>query len=331
MSESQAANWLDPFSGNALPIAQNSEKVIMDFLVENRSFFNVIKEPVEYLLVSLENTLTGSPPLVVLACAVLIAWQMAGRNQAIVTGVLLAGLGFIGPGMWEATMTTISVVLCSLFLCLLLGIPLGIWAGLSDRAYAIMRPILDTMQTIPSFVYLVPVAILFGVGNAPGVVVTAVHALPPVIRLTALGLRQVPEDVIEASASFGATPTQVLLKVRLPLSVPSIMVGVNQTLMMCLSMAVVASMIAVGGLGLEVLRAIGRLDVGLAIVSGTGIVVLAIILDRITQGPVELAKKDPHRKWYQHGPARLVWLLVRGVTGSKAGAPEQSMAADSAS
>ena len=147
------------------------------------------------------------------------------------------------------------------------------------------------MQTVPSFVYLVPVAVLFGIGNVPGVIVTAFHALPPVIRLTALGLRQVPHDVVEASESFGATPAQVLFKVRLPLSIPSIMMGINQTLMMCLAMVVVASMIAVGGLGLEVLRAIGRLDVGLAVVSGTGIVVLAIILDRVTQGPVELAKK----------------------------------------
>ena len=159
------------------------------------------------------------------------------------------------------------------------------------------------MQTVPSFVYLVPVAVLFGIGNVPGVIVTAFHALPPVIRLTALGLRQVPHDVVEASESFGATPAQVLFKVRLPLSIPSIMMGINQTLMMCLAMVVVASMIAVGGLGLEVLRAIGRLDVGLAVVSGTGIVVLAIILDRVTQGP----------KLVHPGGAKLVHLTLCGT------------------
>ena len=311
-------DWLDPFTGNALPIAEHSDTAIMSFMLEHRPFFIFIKQPVDYLLVGLENLLTTSPPLIVLMVAIIIAWQMAGRRRAIVTGVLLICLGFIGERMWQYTMTTVSIVLCALLLCLMVGIPLGICAGLSRRFHAFIRPVLDTMQTIPSFVYLVPVAVLFGIGNVPGVIVTAVHALPPVIRLTALGLRQVPHDVVEASESFGATPAQVLFKVRLPLSIPSIMMGINQTLMMCLSMAVVASMIAVGGLGLEVLRSIGRLDVGLAVVSGTGIVVLAIVLDRVTQGPVELARLNPHQRWYHRGPARLVWMSANYAAGKGA-------------
>ena len=303
-------NWLDPFTGNALPIAERSDTAIMAFMLEHRPFFIFIKQPIDYLLVSLETLLTTAPPLIVLIIVVVIAWQMAGRNRAIVTCVLLTCLGFIGERMWTNTMITVSIVLSALSLCLVMGIPLGICAGLNRRFYEFIRPVLDTMQTVPSFVYLVPVAVLFGIGNVPGVIVTAFHALPPVIRLTALGLRQVPHDVVEASESFGATPMQVLLKVRLPLSIPSIMMGINQTLMMCLSMVVVASMIAVGGLGLEVLRAIGRMDVGLALVSGTGIVALAIILDRVTQGPVDLARLNPHHKLYHQGPVRLVLLLA---------------------
>ena len=311
-------NWLDPFTGNTLRIAERSDAVIMEFMLEYRPIFILIKQPVDYFLVSLDKLLTTAPPLIVLIVAVIIAWQMAGRRVAILTGGLLIFLGFIGPRMWQYTMTTVSIVLIALLLCLVVGIPLGIWAGLNRRFYALIRPVLDTMQTVPSFVYLVPVAVLFGIGNVPGVIVTAFHALPPVVRLTALGLRQVPHDVVEASESFGATPTQVLFKVRLPLSIPSIMMGINQTIMMCLSMVVVASMIAVGGLGLEVLRAIGRLDVGLALVSGTGIVILAIILDRVSQGPVELARRNPHQKWYHHGPARLVWLLADFARGKGA-------------
>jgi glycine betaine/proline transport system permease protein len=311
-------NWLDPFTGNTLRIAERSDAVIMEFMLEYRPIFILIKQPVDYFLVSLDKLLTTAPPLIVLIVAVIIAWQMAGRRVAILTGGLLIFLGFIGPRMWQYTMTTVSIVLVALLLCLVVGIPLGIWAGLNRRFHALIRPVLDTMQTVPSFVYLVPVAVLFGIGNVPGVIVTAFHALPPVIRLTALGLRQVPHDVVEASESFGATPTQVLFKVRLPLSIPSIMMGINQTIMMCLSMVVVASMIAVGGLGLEVLRAIGRLDVGLALVSGTGIVILAIILDRVSQGPVELARQNPHQKWYHHGPTRLVWLLADFARGKGA-------------
>jgi len=201
-------------------------------------------------------------------------------------------------------MTTLSIVLTALVLALVIGIPLGIWAARSNRAYSIMRPILDGMQTIPAFVYLIPVVMLFGIGNVPGVIVTVIFAIAPVIRLTNLGIRQVPLDVVEAMRAFGATESQLLWKAQIPLALPSIMAGVNQTLMMSLSMVVIASMIAVGGLGQMVLRGIGRLDIGLATVGGIGIVVLAIVLDRLTQSMTRRARR-PGEIW-QRGPIGLV-------------------------
>ena len=166
------------------------------------------------------------------------------------------------------------------------------------------------MQTTPAFVYLVPIVMLFGIGNVPGVVVTIIFALPPLIRLTNLGIRQVPVDLIEASRALGASSTQLLLKVQLPLAMPTIMAGVNQTLMLCLSMVVIASMIAVGGLGQMVLRGIGRLDMGLATVGGVGIVLLAVTLDRITQAMGEKKRTKSQRHWYQTGPVGLFRRVI---------------------
>ncbi|WP_428028730.1 ABC transporter permease subunit [Arcobacter sp.] len=169
---------------------------------------------------------------------------------------------------------------------------------------------LDGMQTTPAFVYLIPIVMLFGIGNVPGVIVTIIFALPPLIRLTNLGIRQVPADLIEASRSFGASSSQMLFKVQLPVAMPTIMAGINQTLMLSLSMVVIASMIAVGGLGQMVLRGIGRLDIGLAAVGGIGIVILAVILDRITQ---EMGKKNKKikNKWYEQGPVGFVYNLLK--------------------
>jgi ABC-type proline/glycine betaine transport system permease subunit len=196
-----------------------------------------------------------------------------------VTAFVLIGL----IGAWSEAMVTLSLVLTSLIFCILIGLPLGIAVARSDRLQEILRPGLDAMQTTPAFVYLVPVVMLFGIGNVPGVVVTIIFALAPLIRLTNLGIRQVRPDLIEASRSFGASPWQLLVRVQLPLALPTIMAGVNQALMLSLSMVVIASMIAVGGLGQMVLRGIGRLDMGLATVGGVGIVLMAIVLDRLTQ------------------------------------------------
>ena len=181
-------------------------------------------------------------------------------------------------------MTTMAIVLSAVIMCVIFGLPLGLLAGKSNAFQSFIRPVLDTMQTIPAFVYLVPVVMLIGIGNVSGVIVTMVFALPPLIRLTSLGIRQVNPSVVEASHAFGASPMQTLVKVEFPLALPSIMAGVNQTIMLALSMVVIASMISVKGLGNEVLRAMGRLDAGKAIVGGLGIVLLAVVLDRITQG-----------------------------------------------
>jgi glycine betaine/proline transport system permease protein len=204
-------------------------------------------------------------------------------------------------------------VLTSVVFCLLVGLPMGIWLARSDRAAAVVRPILDAMQTTPAFVYLVPVVMLFGIGNVPGVVVTIIFALPPMIRLTNLGIRQVPADLVEAARSFGASKHQLLLKVQLPLAMPTIMAGVNQTLMLALSMVVIASMIAVGGLGQMVLRGIGRLDMGLATIGGVGIVLLAIILDRMTQAVAQPGDPAARTSWYETGPVGLAVSLFRAI------------------
>ena len=185
--------------------------------------------------------------------------------------------------LWKETMTTLAMIFTAVIFCMLIGIPLGIAASRSNLFEAIMRPILDIMQTIPSFVYLIPVVMLFGVGLTPGVVATIIFALPPIIRLTNLGIRQVGKGFKEAGASLGLNKSLILRKIEIPLAMKTIMAGVNQTLMLALSMVVIAALIGAGGLGLTVYVALGRLDIGAAVIGGTGIVILAIILDRITQ------------------------------------------------
>nr|WP_252731201.1 ABC transporter permease subunit [Lentibacter algarum] len=198
--------------------------------------------------------------------------------------------------------------------CFIIGLPLGILAAKSDAFEKILRPVLDLMQTIPAFVYLVPVVMLVGIGNVSGVIVTIIFALPPLIRLTSLGIRGVNPSVVEAARAFGASPSQILVKVELPLATPTILAGVNQTIMLALSMVVIASMISVGGLGNEVLRAMGRLDAGKAIVGGLGIVLLAIVLDRISQGLGQSGRERGHRHWWQSGPVGLVVRLTKPKT-----------------
>jgi glycine betaine/proline transport system permease protein len=243
--------------------------------------------------------LSGLPALAMIALVGLLAWQFAGRLLAI--GTVLSLLVVAMLGIWPEAMVTLSLVLTSLVFCIVIGLPLGVLLASSDRAQRLTRPVLDAMQTTPAFVYLVPVVMLFGIGNVPGVIVTIVFALPPLVRLTNLGLRQVRPDLIEAARAYGASPAQMLFKVQLPLAMPSIMAGINQSLMLSLSMVVIASMIAVGGLGQMVLRGIGRLDMGLATVGGLGIVLLAITLDRLTQA-MGRSRRGDARHWWQTGP-----------------------------
>lgn len=290
---------LNPFECATIPM-QSWVKDGLGWMVDNyRPLFQAMKWPVDQVLGNFEWLLSGVPPLPMLILLALIAWQLAGPR---LMGVVLGTLGFLGfIGVWEEAMITLSVVLTALTLCLVIGIPLGILAARSDRFYAIIRPILDGMQTIPAFVYLVPIVMLFGIGNVPGVIVTVIFALPPVVRLTNLGIRQVPGEVVEAMIAFGASRKQLLWKAQLPLAMPSIMAGVNQTLMMSLSMVVIASMISVGGLGQMVLRGIGRLDMGIATVGGLGIVILAIVLDRLTQTMAENGRRRGRQSWKERG------------------------------
>ena len=289
----------------------------LGWVVENfRPFFQTVRAPIDGTLTWVESLLTSVPTLAMVALLSLLAWQFAGRAIALgtVASLLLVAL----LGIWSDAMVTLSLVLTSLAFCIVIGLPLGIGLAASDRAQRWMRPFLDAMQTTPAFVYLVPVVMLFGIGNVPGVIVTIVFALPPLVRLTTLGISQVRPDLIEAARSYGASPMQLLTKVQRPLAMPSIMAGINQALMLSLSMVVIASMIAVGGLGQMVLRGIGRLDMGLATVGGLGIVLLAIVLDRITQ-----AMGEPSRggaRWWHTGPAGLVTRRLAG-RASQASAP----------
>lgn len=273
--------------------------IAVDWIVSNfRWIFQLIRVPISYVLNGIEDFFLWVPPILFIAAISLIAWQFAGRGVAIFSLIALTLVGLIGA--WSETMTTLSLVVTAVTLCGLIGIPLGIAAARSQRVETIIRPVLDAMQTLPAFVYLVPVVMLFGTGKVPGVIVTFIFAVPPLIRLTNIGIRQVSRETIEASLAFGSTPQQMLWEVQIPLAMPTILAGVNQAIMLALSMVVIASLIAVEGLGQMVNRGIGRLDVGLAAVGGLGIVLMAVVLDRITQAA---GQPDPDgRPWQQRGP-----------------------------
>lgn len=260
--------------------------LVKDWLVPNfRPFFRAMQVPITLVLSGLDRFFNFVPMLVTALVLALTAYKTAGRGMAIFA---ILGLVFIDMiGLWSQTMTTLAMIVTSVFFCTLIGIPAGILAARSDLAWKITRPVLDIMQTIPSFVYLVPIVMLFGVGMAPGIIATIIFALPPIVRLTNLGIRNVRGDLIEAAHAFGSTSWQMLTEVQLPLAMRTIMAGLNQTLMLALSMVVITALIGAGGLGLVVNTGLGRLDVGGATAGGVGIVILAIILDRITQGLAE--------------------------------------------
>lgn len=300
---------LEPFAREWIPLNNWVDEAISWAVPQLRPIFTAIRAPIEWILAAVEAGMSSLPPLLLIVLFALLAWQLAGKKLAVGTAIGLVFLGLIG--VWDEAVTTLSLVLTSVFFCLLVGVPVGILMAQSERVGKIVRPVLDAMQTTPAFVYLVPIVMLFGIGNVPGVAVTIIFAVPPVIRLTNLGIRQVPEDLIEAAQAFGADTRQMLFKVQLPLAMPTIMAGVNQTLMLSLSMVVIASMISVGGLGLMVLRGIGRLDIGLATTGGLGIVILAIILDRMTQAMGQDGRNQGRRHWYESGPVGLVRRLFR--------------------
>ncbi len=255
---------------------------VIDWLTENLDgFFDLVANVIDSLLTSFFNLLMIPHAFIMIALFGGIAWWIAKKGVGIFT--LLGFFLIFAMGLWEATMETLALVLTSVFIAILIAIPIGIWAAKKDTVEAIVRPILDFMQTLPAFVYLIPAVLFFRLGPVPGVVATLIFSMPAAVRLTNLGIRQVPKEIKEASISFGATGRQILLKAELPVAIPTIMAGVNQTIMLALSMVVIAGMIGAGGLGNEVLKGITQLKIDLGFESGIAIVILAIFLDRVTQ------------------------------------------------
>ena len=239
-------------------------------------------DPVLYFLVWFEKLLQNSPwPLIILAILILV--YLGSRSIYLTIGSLIALLLIGYFGMWEDTMSTVSIIGVCTFMSIGLGIPIGIAMSNSDRARAAITPILDVMQTMPSFVYLIPVVMLLGIGKIPGLLAVIIYAIPPIIRLTDLGIREVDKEVLEAADAFGANKAQKLFRVQLPLALPTIFAGINQTIMMALAMVVIASMIGVKGLGQPVLKAITNQYFTMGLLNGLAIVALAIIFDRVSQ------------------------------------------------
>ncbi len=268
-----------------IPIGNGVEKFI-DFLAQNFSaFFDFIFVIASTTIKGLESALLSIPWWVFIIIIFVLGWYFTSIYGGLLFSFFIFLIGTFD--LWPETMTTISIVLISVLLSLAIGIPLGILTAFSKVMSAFMRPILDAMQTMPSFVYLIPVIFFFPLGNVPAVIATIIYALPPVIRLTELGIRNVDEEVVESAQSFGSSTMQMLVKVQLPQALPTIMAGINQTTMMALAMAVVGSMVGAQGLGERVLYAINRIDISLGFEAGISIVFLAIIIDRITAGIAE--------------------------------------------
>ena len=239
-------------------------------------------EPLLRFLVWFEKLLITSPwPLIILILATL-AWY-GSRSMKVVVGCILSFIAIGYLGMWKDTMSTLAIISVATLLCISIGIPLGILMARSDRIQAVITPVLDIMQTIPAFVYLVPVVMLLGIGKVPGLIAVCIYAIPPIVRLTNLGIRLVEKEALEAADAFGANYKQRLFGVQIPLALPNIFAGVNQTIMMALSMVVIASMIGVAGLGVPVLQSIANQYLALGLMNGLAIVALAIIFDRVSQ------------------------------------------------
>jgi glycine betaine/proline transport system permease protein len=261
-----------------------------------------------------EGVLTAIPPFAGIAILALLSLWRVGWKFAVFTVVALALVNHMA--LWEGTMETLSLVLSATAVAVVIGIPAGIAMARSNRVAGLFRPVLDLMQTMPAFVYLIPAAMFFGLGAVPGTIATVIFAMPPVVRLTNLGIRQVHSEFVEAGLAFGCTPAQLLFKVQLPNALPSIMAGVNQTIMLSLSMVVIASMIGAGGLGNSVLTGIQRLDVGGGFEGGLAVVILAVVLDRITQS------------FGRGGSGFLSFLAFRKAGGRLQATPPNSVPAD---
>lgn len=257
---------------------------LVQALVVNYGFvFKAISQTILQAILFIEWIVRGLPWWLMIIAFMALTWQATRKPLMVATvAVLLFAIGTLG--LWDLAMQTLALMLMATLISVAIGVPAGIWLAKSRLMRSITLPVLDVMQTMPSFVYLIPAIMLFGLGKVPAVLATIVYAVPPLIRLTDLGIRQVDGEVVEAATAFGGSPRQILFGVELPLATPTIMAGLNQTIMMALSMVVVASMIGARGLGEQVLNGIQTLDVGKGLEAGLGIVILAIVLDRITQG-----------------------------------------------
>ncbi len=263
------------------PLAEWIDAIMHWVLTNWGVFFDAVGDSILLVLLYIERFLLWMPWFVAVLLVGLLAWRVMRHWLAGV--VMAAFLIVIGSfGYWDLSMMTLAIIIAAVIISLAVGIPVGIIMAKNNRVEAIIRPVLDAMQTMPSFVYLIPALMLFGLGKVPAVFATIIYAVPPVIRLTNVGIRQVPQSIVEAAQAFGSNGRQVLFEVQIPLAIPSIMVGINQTTMMALAMVVIASMIGARGLGLEVLLSINRIEVGRGFEAGLSIVLLAIIIDRIT-------------------------------------------------
>lgn len=278
------ADFLNDILGNdksVLPLGAMVNDGVKTLLAHGAGVFDAVGAVVENFAGHVESAFLAIPSWLVMLVVVTVGvWRLKWRFGLF---ALLSLLVIRITGFWDQTMVTLALVFSATIISLIVGVPLGILSARSDRFNALLRPVLDFMQTMPAFVYLIPAAMVFGLGRVPGILATVVFAMPPVVRLTALGIRQVNGEQVEAGQAFGCTSMQLLWKVQLPIALPTIMAGVNQTIMMALSMVIIASMVGAGGLGNDVLASIQRLDIGLGFESGLSVVLLAIILDRLTE------------------------------------------------
>ncbi|SMD14394.1 proline/glycine betaine ABC transporter permease [Rhizobium sp. RU36D] len=252
------------------------------FVRASGDIIDIVKQPLQLFLNALENFFVETPWIIILLLMVAVIWFVS-RNIKITLGAAISMVLIGAVGLWEDTMVTLSMVTVCTLISILLGIPVGILMARSDRVQGVVNPILDVMQTMPSFVYLIPVVMIFGIGKVPGLIAVVIYAVPPMIRLTNLGIRLVDREVLEAADAFGSSNRQKLFNVQIPLALPTIMAGINQTIMMSLAMVVVASMIGVGGLGKNVLQAIANQFFTVGFLNGFALVAIAIIFDRASQ------------------------------------------------
>ncbi|OEH85152.1 glycine/betaine ABC transporter [Desulfuribacillus stibiiarsenatis] len=264
-----------------LPLAKWIDSLVDWMTATFGGIFDSISDGVEFFVEGIVSGLGAMPAILLIILVTLLSWKVC--NIRIGVFALLGLLLIDNLGYWEHMLETLALVLTSVLISIVIGIPTGIWASQSDRVRQVVTPILDLMQTMPAFVYLLPAIFFFNIGVVPGVIASVIFAMPPTIRLTVLGIQQVPADLIEATEAFGSTTKQKLLKVQLPLAMPTIMAGINQSIMLSLSMVVIASMVGAPGLGTEVYRAVTQIKTGVGFEAGLAIVVIAILLDRITQ------------------------------------------------